>query len=178
MRPPKVTLPPPRRPVTSSMRMPLASNETAPLIDSSECGSEKCRSRPSCSVALPENSGFGQRSRHLRLERGGPAAAQVPEKSLEDPEVRVARCLDVDRLVLGAETAVELQLRSLAGEPEPADLEHVLIERQLDRSVVVDPVVEELEIELLDPRLDDELIGVGELADDAHGAADDRRRVR
>ena len=28
MRPPKVTLPPPSRPVTSSMRMPLASNET------------------------------------------------------------------------------------------------------------------------------------------------------
>ncbi len=121
---------------------------------------------------------IGQRSRHLRLERGGPAAAQVAEEALEDAEVRVARCLDVDRLVLDAETAVELQLRSLAREPEPANLQHVLIERQLDRSVVVDPVVEELEIELLDPGLDDELIGVGELADDAHGAADDGRRVR
>ena len=61
---------------------------------------------------------------------------------------------------------------------EPADLEDVLIERQLDRAVVAHAIVEQLQVELLDVRVDDELIQVGQLADDAHRAADDRGRER
>ena len=119
---------------------------------------------------------LGERAGQLRLEVGGAAAAQIAEEPLQDAEVRVARRLHVDRLVLQAQPAVELQLRALAGEPEPADLEDVLIERQLDRAVVAHAIVEELEVELLDARVDDELIHVGQLADDAHRAADDRGR--
>ena len=176
MRPPKVTLPPPSRPVTSSTRRPLASNDTLPLIDSSECGSEKWRSRPSVSVALPAKIGLLKVPAIWAFSCRRSAAAQIAEEALQDAEVRVARRLHVDRLVLEAQPAVELQLRSLAREPEPADLEDVLIERQLDRTVVAHAIVEELQVELLDARVDDELIQVGQLAEDADRAADDRGR--
>ena len=177
MRPPNVTLPPPRRPVTSSTRRPLASNETRPLIASSECGSEKCLQPPVVERGAAGKYRLGEGAGQLRLEIGGATAAQRAEEPLQDAKVRVARRLHVDRLVLEPEPAVELQLRALAGEAEPADLENVLIEHQLDRAVVAHAIVEQLEVELLDLRVDDQLVGVGQLADDAHGAADDSSRI-
>ena len=47
----------------------------------------------------------------------------------------------------------------------------VLIERQLDRPARCAAVVEQLQVELLDAGVDDEVIDVGELADDADRAA-------
>ena len=111
------------------------------------------------------------------LRSAVPRLRSVAEERLQDAEVGVARRLHVERLVLQPEPAVELQLRPLAGEAEPADVEDVLVERQLDRAVVAHAIVEQLEVELLDFRVDDELVGVGQLADDAHGAADDRGRI-
>ena len=150
MRPPKVTLPPPRRPVTSSTRRPLASNETRPLIDF-----ERVRQREMPQPPVGDRGAAGEHrlaegAGQLRLEIGRAAAAQRAEEPLQDAEVRVARRLHVERLVLQPEPAVELQLRALAGEAEPADLEDVLIERQLDRAVVAHAIVEQLEVELLD----------------------------
>ncbi len=86
--------------------------------------------------AAPED-GTGERAAHLRLERGTPAAAKIAEESLQDAEVRVARGLDVNRLVLQAEPAVERELRSLTRETEAANLEDAPIERQFNRPVVL-----------------------------------------
>ena len=141
------------------------------MIDSSECGSEKWRSRPSLSVALPPKTGLVNVPPICALSAARAAAAKIAEESLQDAEVRVARGLDVNRLVLQAEPAVERELRSLTRETEAADLEDVPIERQLDRPIVLHAIVEQFKVELLDIGDDRELVLIGELADDAHRAA-------
>ena len=79
--------------------------------------------------------------------------------------------------------AVEVELCAVAEQPELHDVDDVLVEPELDRPIrqahriqVADPVVEQLQIELLDAAVDDEVIDVGKLADHANGAAGDRVR--
>ena len=77
-RPPNVTSPLASRARTPSTRTPPASNVIWPLIASSECGSDSCRTRPFSIAALPENTGFAS----------GPLMSAV---SLAPPELRMSR---------------------------------------------------------------------------------------
>ena len=153
--------------------------ERDPSVDRFERVRQREMTQPAVAErgAAPED-GTGERAAHLRLERGTPAAAKIAEESLQDAEVRVARGLDVYRLIFQSEPAVERELRSLTRETEAADLEDAPIERQLNGPIVLHAIVEQFEVELLDIGDDRELVLIGELADDAHRAADDCGRER
>ena len=92
--------------------------------------------RPSAMRALPENCGFASGPLTCAEQRRRAAAAQVAEEPLQDAEVRLARGLDRDGALVQLHAAAHLQLGALAGDAQPADLEHVLVQRQLDRPVV------------------------------------------
>ena len=155
--------------------MPLPSNEMVPLIASSPCGAERCRIRPSAMRALPENCGLASGPLTCAEQRRRAAAAHVAEEPLEDAEVRLAGRFDRDDAVVQLHLPAHLQLGAVAGDAQPADLEHVPVERQLDRPVVGERVVEQLEVQLFDARADQQAIDVGELAD-RHARCRWRRR--
>ena len=121
---------------------------------------------------------LGERPLDLSEQRGGAAAPHVSEEALEDAEVGFAGRFDRDDGGVEVNLTAHLELGAVAGDPQPADVEHVPVQRQLDRPVVGQGVVEQLEAELFDGRAHGQPIDVGELAIDAHRAARDRGRER
>jgi len=67
------------------------------------------------------------------------------------------------------------ELRLIARQLEPARLDDVLVQRELDRAVVGRGIVEQLELQLVHRGLDHEVIDVGELAERADRAVRDDR---
>ena len=202
-RPLKVTSPLASRARKPSMRMPPASNAIWPLIASSECGSASWRIRPSVIAALPEKTGLSSGPVICALSDAAAGAADVAEEALQDAEVRITGCLDVDGRLVEIDVAVDRQLGALAEQPETADVDHVLIEieedhirslgaaaagwrrrrpRRVARAAIAQLVVEQLEIELLDAGVDRQVIDVSELTDHSDRAAGDgtgkRRELR
>ena len=119
-----------------------------------------------------------ERTADLRLDRGGAAAAEIAVEALQDAEVGISGCLHRDLVAIERDLSLSLQLGAFAREPELVDLEDVLVQREIDRALVLQSVVEQLQVEALDVRFDDEVIDVRELADDADGAAGDGVRER
>ncbi len=93
-------------------------------------------------------------------QRRAAAAAQDPEEPLQDAEVGITLGLEVHLAVVQGDLAAHLELRAFAGESQAGDVEQVAVERELDRSVVLQRVVEQLEVETFDARVDDEMIDV------------------
>ena len=124
MRPPNVTSPPPSR-----ARHVVDADAAGVERDGAVDRLERVRQREVAEPAVAERRAAGRTPAWssepviCALSVARPAAADVAEEALQDPEVGVARRLHVDRLVLEADVPVELELRALAGEPEPADLE-------------------------------------------------------
>ena len=116
--------------------------------------------RPSVMSALPANTGLSSGAGDLRLDRRRAAAAQVAVEALQDAEVGVAGGLHRQLVAIEGDLAFELELGALAGQRQLADLEDVLVERELDRPLVVEAVVEQLQVQALDVRVDDQVIDV------------------
>ena len=123
---------------------------------------------------VSREDGMVERPAHLRVERRGARAADRAVERLQDPEVRVAGRVERDPLLVQVDRAAEVELRLIAGELEAARLDDVLVQRELDRPVVRGGIVEQLELQPVDRRLDHEVVDVAaaERADRAVG--DDR----
>ena len=119
-----------------------------------------------------------ERSLHLGDDLGGAGAADIPEKALEQAEVRVARRAQRDLAVVQPDLAANVELGALACEAQTADTDGVAIERELDRSVVANGIVEKLQIEGVHRRVDEKMVDVGELPGDTDRTAHDGVRVR
>ena len=98
--------------------------------------------------------------------------------ALQDAEAGVAGGAHRDALVVQVDQPVDVELRLVADQPHLGDAHRVPIERQADRRRVAQPVVEQPQVEPIDRRLDQQLVDVGELADDANVAAGDGGGVR
>ena len=98
---------------------------------------------------------------HLRVQFGGPRAADVAEEALQDAEVGIARRVDRDLRVVQIHRAVQFERRPVAGEMEPDDVQHVLVQRQPDRPFVVRGIVEQLQVQLFDVGVDQDIDAFG-----------------
>ena len=153
------------------------SNRIGPRMFSSAFGRSKCRMRPFCTVIVPVTSGASQAALERRLQRGAARAAHVGEEALQDAEVGVAAHPHGDALVVQVGGAGDLELGVLAGQPEIGEADDVAVERDVNRRGVAHLVVEEARVEAVDGRVHQQVVEVGQLADDAHAAAHDRRGV-
>ena len=178
MRPPNRTSPPPSRAVSPSSRTPPASNVIRPLIASSECGSEKCRMRPPVIDALPENTGLSS----------GPWTSAASSAS---PELRMSRKNPCRMPRFASPVACSAIWRS-ASPTVPLTSSRVSSptsricstcttcwsSEQADRAVVPQRVVEQPHVDAVDGAVDQQVIDVAQLADDADAAAGDGGRER
>ncbi len=123
-----------------------------------------------------------QRAVDGRRQLRAPRAADVAEEPLQDAEVRAARRLERDSIVAQIDRAPYAQPRVLTHELELVDLHLLLVERHPDRRRVAHHVVEQPHVERVHGAVDDEMIRIRELADDADGAGDhgcrERRQLR
>ena len=76
------------------------------------------------------------------------------------------------------DASADRQLGVLADELQVLDPDHVLIEREPDRRGVAHGVVEQPHLDAVDGRVDEQMIDIGQLADDPDRAAGDGRRQR
>ena len=173
-RPPNVTSPPASRARTPSTRTPPASNDDLAVDRLERVWKRELPHAAVLDRGAAREHRLGERPVDVRRQPGSARAADVAIEALQDPEVRIPRRLDGNRRVVEVDVAVEVELRALAEQPQPHDVEDVLVERQLDRPVfagrrllVAHAVVEELEVDLLDACVDDQVIDVGELPDHA-----------
>ena len=176
-RPPSRILPPAIWPVMSSSRMPSSPNATRPLIAWSDCGSDMWRMRPSVISADPENCGLLERPVDLGPERRPPRAADVLEEERQDAEVAVAGHPDPDPLLLERDAARHLQSRVPPGQLQLLRGQDVVVEREADRAVVLDLVVEQADVELVHRDARRQAVPVRELPDHPHAAAGHGARV-
>ena len=103
----------------------------------------------------------------------------VAVERLQDREVGVARRVERDPVVVQVRRCRSARARcSRRRSRKRLHLDHVLVQRELDRPVVGGRVVEQLQLQLVDRRFDQQVIDVRQLADDADRAVGDRRRER
>ena len=131
--------------------------------------------RPFVIAALPPNTGSSSDPFTSATISARAGAADVPEKALEEAEVRVARRAQRDLAVVQPDLAANVELGALACEAQTADADGVAIERELDRSVVADGIVEKLQIQRVHRRVDEKMVDVGELPGDTDRTARRRR---
>ena len=121
---------------------------------------------------------LAQRAADRRGQLGAARSAHVAEESLQDAEVGVAGRLKLNALVAQADFAEHAQLGVFADQLEILNLDRPPIERQVNRAVVAQRVVEQPHVERVDGRVDEQVIDVGELAHHANRAARHRGGVR
>ena len=116
--------------------------------------------------------------RELRTAR----SAHVAEETLQDPQVGVARRLQRDLLIVQPDRPRHAQLGAVAHQLQLVHSDDALIEREVNRRGVLQRVVEHPNVERVHGDVDDQVIDVRELADDADRAARDggveRRQTR
>jgi hypothetical protein len=87
-----------------------------------------------------------QRRGHRAFERGrqggAPAAADVRQKPLQDPEIRVTGHPHADALIVQVHGARHIQLRVLPDQAHVGHAQGVAIERHAERRGVADRIVE------------------------------------
>ena len=121
---------------------------------------------------------IGERPVDRGGQLGASGAADVLEEPLQDAEVRFAGGLQRDLSRAHTDRAGQPERRTVADQfqrtaivPQPHLL---LIERDVQRAAVSHRVVEQAHLQCVDRSVDQQVIEIGELADEANGAAPDR----
>ena len=108
--------------------------------------------------------------------------ADLAVEPLQDPEVRVAHRLQRDPLTTKIDGARDAQPRAVPDELQLVDPDEPVIEREMNRRGVPQRVVEQAHLDRVDGAVDEQMIEVGQLADDPDCSAGDgggeRRQLR
>jgi hypothetical protein len=119
-----------------------------------------------------------QRTIERCCERRLTRAADVGNEPLQDAEVRRAVGAHRNPLVVQVDHAGDVELRLLANQPHVGDANRMAVEGHPNRDGVAQAVVEEPQIELVNGRIDNEVIDVGKFAHNAEIAAGNGGRIR
>ena len=90
-----------------------------------------------------------ERTTDLGAQRRVSSTAQVAEESLQNPEVGISLGFERHGVVVQRHLAADFQQGTVSDKPQPRNVEPVPIECQLDRTIVLQGVVEQLEVEAL-----------------------------